>query len=109
MFVCFAYFSLLAPCGFTTILIIYLSSPPSGGDYEDRGFSGGNRGRRGGRNDRQPRLDLEGITKTLFVRNLPFSLDEYGLKSAFAGAQVGVLVIFTHKCSTNKILQFKEK
>jgi len=63
----------------------------SGGDDRGgRGFGRGNRGRRGGRGgggDRQPRLDLEGITKTLFVRNLPFSLDEDGLKSAFAGAK----------------------
>ena len=44
----------------------------------------GNRYGRGG--NYAPRLDLEGQTKTLFVKNLPYSIDEEELKSAFAGA-----------------------
>merc|ERR1719282_1153753 len=53
-----------------------------GGDRGGRGFGRGDRGGRGGRGGfgggRAPRTDLEGKTKTLFVKNLPFSVDEDG-------------------------------
>jgi len=53
-----------------------------GGGSGRGGFGGGFRG-----GDRAPRTDLEGKTKTLFVRNLPYSIDEDELVSSFAGAQ----------------------
>merc|ERR1719462_1159966 len=69
-----------------------------GGDRGGRGFGRGDRGGRGGRGGfgggRAPRTDLEGKTKTLFVKNLPFSVDEDGLKSHFTGAKAARLPIF---------------
>jgi len=71
-----------------------------GGDRGGRGFGRGDRGGRGGRGgggDRggfQPRTDLEGKTKTLFVKNLPYSIDEDSLKAAFSGAKDARLPVF---------------
>jgi len=54
-----------------------------GGDYNQSGYS--NRGGYGG--DREPRTDLAGKTSTLFVKNLPYSLDEEDLRAAFDRAK----------------------
>ena len=51
-----------------------------------RGGRGGGRGRGGG-NSYVTRKDLEGVTRTLFVGNLPFSIDEDSLRSAFGAKQ----------------------
>jgi len=57
-----------------------------GGDYNQGGYGGrGGGGGYGG--DREPRSDLAGKTSTLFVKNLPYSLDEEDLRAAFDGAK----------------------
>jgi len=58
---------------------------------DNRGGRGGGRGRGGG-NSHVTRRDLEGVTRTLFVGNLPFSIDEDSLRSAF-GAKAARLPV----------------
>jgi len=61
-----------------------------GGFYGGRGGGGGFGGYGG---DQAPRSDLEGKTRVLFVKNLPYSIDADGVKSAFVGAKAARLPV----------------